>query len=58
MEDVATPIHWWHGEQDGNVKPSAGRAVVARLPHATAHVVDGGHTLLFADPDPILAALV
>lgn len=56
VEDVSAPVVWWHGEQDGNVKPSAGHAMVARLPQATAHFVDGGHTLLFAEPDPILAA--
>lgn len=56
VEDVSTPVVWWHGEQDGNVKPSAGRVMVERLPNATAHFVDGGHTLLFAEPDPILAA--
>jgi pimeloyl-ACP methyl ester carboxylesterase len=57
-EDVQAPIEWWHGEQDGNVRPAAGRAVVARLPHVTGHFVDGGHYLLFAEPGTILAPLV
>jgi pimeloyl-ACP methyl ester carboxylesterase len=56
VEDVAAPVVWWHGEQDGNVKPSSGQAMVARLPQVTAHFVPGGHAVLFADPDPILAA--
>ncbi|MCE4026035.1 alpha/beta hydrolase [Microbacterium sp. Au-Mic1] len=56
VEDVASPILWWHGEQDGNVAPAAGRVMVSRLPQGTARFVSGGHALLFADPDPILAA--
>jgi pimeloyl-ACP methyl ester carboxylesterase len=54
LEDVHAPVEWWHGEQDGTVKPEAGRAITARLPHATMHLVEGGHTLLFERPQEIL----
>lgn len=54
VADVQAHVEWWHGEQDGNVHPAAGRAMTARLPHATAHFVDGGHALLFERSGPIL----
>jgi pimeloyl-ACP methyl ester carboxylesterase len=53
VADVRTPVDWWHGEQDANVKPAAGRAMVARLPHAAPHFVPGGHSLLFAQTAPL-----
>jgi pimeloyl-ACP methyl ester carboxylesterase len=57
VEDVRSRIKWWHGEQDANVKPAAGRAMVARLPDAEPHFVDGGHSLLFERAPEVLASL-
>jgi pimeloyl-ACP methyl ester carboxylesterase len=50
-------VDWWHGEQDTNVSPMAGRAVTSRLPHARTHFVDGGHYVLFDHAPEIMAAL-
>lgn len=57
VEDVTAHIEWWHGEQDSNVNPAAGRAMVERLPDATGHFVPGGHSLLFAQAPEVLASL-
>jgi pimeloyl-ACP methyl ester carboxylesterase len=54
LEDVHASVEWWHGAQDGTVKPEAGEAITSRLPHATMHLVDGGHTLLFERAQEIL----
>lgn len=57
VEDVTGHVEWWHGEQDRNVRPAAGRAIIARLPDVTAHFVDGGHYALFDGTHPIWDAL-
>lgn len=53
VEDVRGHVEWWHGLQDGNVRPAAGRAITSRLPDVTTHFVDGGHYTLFDGAHPI-----
>ncbi|WP_422936374.1 alpha/beta fold hydrolase [Sinomonas sp. P47F7] len=57
VEDVTGHVEWWHGEQDANVRPAAGRAITSRLPDVTAHFVDGGHFALLDGSHPIWDAL-
>lgn len=57
VEDVHGHVEWWHGLQDGNVRPAAGRAITSRLPDVTAHFVDGGHYALLDGTHPIWESL-
>ncbi|MBN9607078.1 MAG: alpha/beta fold hydrolase [Actinomycetales bacterium] len=57
LDAVSVPVHWWHGSADRNVRTETGRAIVARIPRATAHVISGGHFLLYDHAPEILASL-
>ncbi len=41
LEDVKTPVLWWHGDADHIVPFAHGEHCVERLPNATLHVMEG-----------------
>ena len=41
LEDVKTPVQWWHGDADHIVPFSHGEHCVSRLADATLHVMEG-----------------
>lgn len=47
LEDITTPVHLWHGDQDRNVPISHARLQTARIPGAQLHECPGeGHMLI------------
>ena len=47
LQDIATEVHLWHGEQDGNVPVSAARYVAGAIPNCHARFPeDEGHLSL------------
>jgi pimeloyl-ACP methyl ester carboxylesterase len=57
LREVTGPVDWWHGEHDTNVSPRAGREITSRLPNVATHFSDGGHYVLFAHADEVMATL-
>lgn len=57
LTEISGPVDWWHGEQDANVNPLAGREITARLRDATAHFVTGGHYALFEHTEQIMSSI-
>jgi pimeloyl-ACP methyl ester carboxylesterase len=56
LEDIAVPVHLFHGDADANVPIAIGRDVAARIPDCTATFVPGAGHLWFLDHlDEILA---
>jgi pimeloyl-ACP methyl ester carboxylesterase len=53
-EDVAVPVHLWHGLEDPKVPVSLARRLAGRLPEVTARFVPGGHFAAFAHRAEIL----
>ena len=49
LEDVAVPVHVWHGDLDVNVPVTHGKAQAARIPKATLHLCPGEGHMLFMD---------
>lgn len=46
LEDIAVPVHVWHGDVDANVPVSHGRSQADRIPNAKLHLCPGeGHWL-------------
>jgi pimeloyl-ACP methyl ester carboxylesterase len=44
LEDIAIPVHVWHGDQDRNLPIDNGLRIAAAIPNATFHRVTGaGH---------------
>lgn len=41
LDDVAVPVHWWHGDDDHIVPLRHGEHCVARLPDARLRVISG-----------------
>jgi pimeloyl-ACP methyl ester carboxylesterase len=59
LEDIAAPVHVWHGDLDVNVPMSHGRAQADRIPNAKLHACPGeGHMLVFDHLAEILRAAV
>jgi pimeloyl-ACP methyl ester carboxylesterase len=57
LEDIAVPVHVWHGDVDVNVPVSHGRAYADRIPNAKLHLCPGeGHMLFFEHAAEILSA--
>jgi pimeloyl-ACP methyl ester carboxylesterase len=57
LEDIAAPVHVFHGDLDVNVPLSHGRAQADRIPNAKLHLFpDEGHMLYFDHAREILAA--
>jgi pimeloyl-ACP methyl ester carboxylesterase len=55
VEDIAVPVHIWHGDQDRNVPIASGRALAGAIPGAVFHECPGeGHLLSFDHNDEIL----
>ena len=55
---VAAPVLVLHRAGDPVVEPGWGRALAARIPNATFHLLEGASHLPYAgDPDPLLTAL-
>lgn len=52
LEDIAVPVHVWHGDLDVNVPVTHGRAQADRIPNAKLHLCpDEGH-MLFVEHAP------
>jgi pimeloyl-ACP methyl ester carboxylesterase len=49
LENIAVPVHLWHGDLDRNVPISHGRAQAERIPGATFHECPGEAHLLIVD---------
>lgn len=49
LEDIATPVHVWHGERDHVVPIEIGRYVAAAIPNARATFVPGAAHLMIVD---------
>jgi pimeloyl-ACP methyl ester carboxylesterase len=45
LEEVATAVHLWHGEQDPKVPIAVARQVATSLPRCQAHFGAGGHLM-------------
>jgi pimeloyl-ACP methyl ester carboxylesterase len=55
LEDIATPVHLWHGGEDRNVPLSHGRLQAERIPGAVLHECPGeGHLLVVDHLEEIL----
>jgi pimeloyl-ACP methyl ester carboxylesterase len=57
LEEVATAVHLWHGEQDPKVPIAIARQMAASLPHCQAHFGTGGHLMACDHASEILTAL-
>ena len=57
LDEVATTVHLWHGEQDPNVPITVARQMAASLPHCQAHFGAGGHLMACDHAGEILTAL-
>jgi len=49
LEDIAVPVHVWHGDLDVNVPVSHGRSQADRIPNAKLHLCPGEGHLLFIE---------
>jgi pimeloyl-ACP methyl ester carboxylesterase len=54
LEEIAVPVHLWHGQDDRNAPADLARGVAAAIPGCHAVFVQGGHTAPFAHLDEIL----
>lgn len=59
LEDIACPVHVWHGGRDASVPPRMGRAYAERIPGASATLLpDEGHlSMVLASIDVVLRTL-
>jgi pimeloyl-ACP methyl ester carboxylesterase len=57
LDEVATTVHLWHGEQDPSVPITVARQMAASLPHCQAHFGAGGHLMACDHAGEILTAL-
>lgn len=58
VEDIAVPVHMWHGDLDRNVPLAHDRALATLIPHATLHECSGeGHWLVVGRTPEILELL-
>jgi pimeloyl-ACP methyl ester carboxylesterase len=58
LEDIAVPVHVWHGDLDVNVPASHGRSQADRIPNAKLHLCVGeGHMLFVERAAEILATV-
>ena len=58
LEDIATEVQIWHGEDDRSDPVAMARSQERRIPRASArYVEDGGHLILFSHAAEILAGV-
>ncbi len=58
LEDIAVPVHLWHGDRDRNIPIGQGRLQAALIPNATMHTCPGeGHALYVDHMREILETL-
>jgi pimeloyl-ACP methyl ester carboxylesterase len=58
LEQVTSPLHVWHGTEDRTVPVERGRELVAAIPHAVEHEIDGeGHLLIVDHFEEVVEAL-
>lgn len=58
IEDIATEVHLWQGEQDRLVPPAMGRYMAEAIPNCRATFVsDGGHLLVLDRMDEVIDVL-
>ena len=57
LEEVATTVHLWHGEQDPKIPITAARQLAGRLPHCQTHFGPGGHLMACDHASDILTTL-
>ncbi|MFI5314332.1 MAG: alpha/beta fold hydrolase [Myxococcota bacterium] len=58
LEDIAVPVHVWHGDVDVNVPVTHARWYADRIPNAKLHLCPGeGHLLFIERAAEILAAV-
>jgi pimeloyl-ACP methyl ester carboxylesterase len=59
LEDIAVPVHIWHGDADRNVPVSHGRLQAQRIPDAQWHECpDEGHMLVVEHLEEILRTVI
>jgi pimeloyl-ACP methyl ester carboxylesterase len=58
LEDIAVPVHLFHGDADANVPVAIGHDVASRIPTCTATFVPGAGHLWFLDHVDEILALV
>lgn len=57
LQDIALPIHLWHGEEDTTIPVAMGRYLARTLPACSPHFCAGsGHTLFYSHWREILSA--
>jgi pimeloyl-ACP methyl ester carboxylesterase len=58
LADVTAPVALWHGTADRHVPVQVAHRLVARLPHAKFHVVEGGgHSVGLLEIDAVMATV-
>jgi pimeloyl-ACP methyl ester carboxylesterase len=58
LEDIATEVQIWHGEDDRSDPVAIARSLERRIPRASVrYLEDGGHLILFSHAAEILAAV-
>ena len=57
LEEVATTVHLWHGEQDPKVPITVARQLAGSLPRCQTHFGPGGHLMACDHTGEILATL-
>lgn len=58
LEDIRTPVHLWHGEQDANAPVAMGRYLASVIPECQATFYPGEGHLHFLDRLPEIFAAV
>jgi pimeloyl-ACP methyl ester carboxylesterase len=58
LEDIRTPVHLWHGEQDANAPITMGRYLATTIPQSRATFYSGEGHLHFVDRLPEILAAV
>jgi pimeloyl-ACP methyl ester carboxylesterase len=57
LDQVTTPVHLWHGEQDPKVPITVARQLAASLPRCHTHFGTGGHLMACDHPGEILTTV-
>ena len=57
LPDITAPTLVFAGRHDRQSPPDRSEALARALPNATLHLIDGGHSLCFATPEPVAMIL-